>query len=206
MGRPGYRAVPQYFDAQPAAASRPTEVELVLADLGRTLTLTTDRAVFSGARIDHGTSVLVRYGPPAPAGGVLLDLGCGYGPIALALAARDPSATVWAIDSNERAVGLCRDNAAAAGLENVRSCTPGDVPKGLGFDGVWSNPPIRVGQPALRSLLTAWLARLTPEGQAALVVQKHLGADSLAEWLGGQGWTVERLRSKQGYRILGVRR
>jgi 16S rRNA (guanine1207-N2)-methyltransferase len=206
MGRPGYRAVPQYFDARPDAASRPTEVELVLPDLDRTLVLTTDRAVFSGARIDHGTSVLLRYGPPPPRGGTLLDLGCGYGPIALALAARDPAATVWAVDVNERAVGLCRDNAAAAGLANVRACTPADVPAELLFDAIRSNPPIRVGQPALRALLGTWLSRLADAGEAALVVQKHLGADSLADWLSAEGWQVERLRSKQGFRILGVRR
>jgi len=200
MGRSGYRAVPQYFDAQPDAPSHPNEVALRLPDLDRTLALKTDRAVFSGARIDHGTSVLLHHGPPAPRGGVLVDLGCGYGPIALALAARDPSATVWAVDVNERAVALCRDNAEANGLANVR------IAPDLAVDGLWSNPPIRVGRPALHELLLLWLGRLAPDGRAALVVQKHLGADSLATWLGDEGWRVERLRSKQGFRILGVQR
>jgi 16S rRNA (guanine1207-N2)-methyltransferase len=206
MGRQGYRPVPQYFDAEPAAPSRETTVEMTLPDLGRTLTFVTDRAVFSGARIDHGTSVLLQHGPAAPRRGVLVDLGCGYGPIALALAARDPAATVWAVDVNERAVGLCRRNAKANGLKNVTVCTPPEVPGDLVVDGLWSNPPIRVGRPALQELLRTWLPRLAPDGVAALVVQKHLGADSLADWMREEGWNVERLRSKQGFRILGVRR
>lgn len=198
--------MPHYFDAKPDAMSRPNQVNLVLPDLNRVLVLQTDRAVFSGARVDHGTSVLLHHGPAAPLGATLLDLGCGYGPIALALAARDATATVWAVDVNERALDLCRENASANGLSNVRVATPDGVPADLLFDALRSNPPIRVGRPALHALLVRWLARLTPDGTAALVVQKHLGADSLAAWLIEEGWVVERLRSKQGFRVLGVRR
>jgi 16S rRNA (guanine1207-N2)-methyltransferase len=199
--------VPQYFDPSPAAASRRQEVELDLRDLGRSVRLATDRGVFSADRIDVGTRLLLDHGPPVPAAGDLLDLGCGYGPIAVALALRSPGARVWAIDVNERAVGLCAENAAALGLPSgrLRACSPDQVPADIRFAGVWSNPPIRIGRTALHELLLGWLGRLAPSGQAALVVQKHLGADSLAAWLAGEAFRAERLRAKQGYRILGVK-
>ena len=76
----------------------------------------------------------------------------------------------------------------------------------MAFAGIWSNPPIRVGKDALHQLLRSWLPRLQPEASAWLVVQRHLGADSLAAWLGQQGWPARRAGSKRGYRILEVRR
>jgi 16S rRNA G1207 methylase RsmC len=72
------------------------------------------------------------------------------------------------------------------------------------FAGIWSNPPVRVGKAALHRLLADWLPRLHPDGSAWLVVHRHLGADSLATWLGGEGWAVTRVASKRGYRILRV--
>ena len=180
----------------------------MLRDLGRTVSLATDRGVFAADRIDLGTRLLLDHGPPVPPTGDLLDLGCGYGPVAVALALRAPAARVWAIDVNERAVALCAENAAVLGLPpgRLRACTPDQVPPGLRFAGLWSNPPIRIGGAALHELLLTWLRRLDDGGVGALVVQKHLGADSLAAWLAEQGFGVRRLRAKQGYRILGVER
>jgi 16S rRNA (guanine1207-N2)-methyltransferase len=192
-----------YFDQRPSVPSRPRTVPLTLPDLN--LSLQADRAVFSGGRVDPGTRYLLLDGPPLPASGDLLDLGCGYGPIACTMAARAPGATVWAVDVNERALELCRANAAAAGLGNVRAVAPDDVPADVRFAAIWSNPPIRIGKAALHELLTGWLARMTEQGTAVLVVQKHLGSDSLARWLSEHGWAVARLGSRQGYRLLEVR-
>jgi 16S rRNA (guanine1207-N2)-methyltransferase len=193
-----------YFDADPAVASRPTTVRLDLPD--RSLELATDRGVFSGDRVDPGTKYLLLEAEPPPPTGTFVDLGCGYGPIACTLAARAPAATVWAVDVNARALELCRTNAAALGLANVRTVPPDAVPADLAVDLLWSNPPIRIGKAALHDLLTSWLARLAPGGQALLVVQKHLGADSLQRWLADSGWATERLGSRTGYRLLEVRR
>lgn len=196
--------------------SEPRTVDLSLPD--GDLRLTTDTGVFSADRIDPGTRLLLQEAPsPSATMGSVLDLGCGYGPIALTLARRAPGATVWAVDVNERAVDLCARNAVANSLPNVRPVVvdPEGTPvagdpaamAGLGdqrFDGIWSNPPIRIGKAALHSLLTTWLDRLSPEGRAWLVVQRHLGADSLTEWLRAQGWSTERLVSRAGYRLLEV--
>ncbi|HEY0519896.1 MAG TPA: methyltransferase [Ilumatobacteraceae bacterium] len=193
-----------YFDEDPDAPSSPRDVALWLPDMS--LTLTTDRGVFGYDQIDAGTKLLLLKAPPPPATGDLLDLGCGVGAIALAMARRAPDATVWAVDVNARARDLCESNAAANGITNVRVVAPADVPPDIAFGCVWSNPPIRIGKPALHDLLLTWLGRLTVDGHAILVVQKHLGSDSLQRWLTEHDHPTERLASSSGYRILRARR
>ena len=168
------------------------------------LELETDAGMFSPGRLDPGTRLLLDETPAPPASGDLLDLGCGYGPIACVLAARSPGATVWAVDVNERALKLCTRNATAAGLVNVRCVTPEDPSVPARFTGIWSNPPIRVGKAALHELLGTWLGRLSPGSQAYLVAGRNLGADSLHRWLAEQGWSVTRLAARSGYRLLEV--
>jgi 16S rRNA (guanine1207-N2)-methyltransferase len=196
--------VSQYFEESPEIASRRQSVRLTVD--GAELELTTDRGVFSIDRVDAGTRVLLDVAPPPPPTGALLDLGCGYGPIALTLGLRSPGATVWAVDVNERARELTALNAAAAGLTNVRCCAPADVPAELTFATIWSNPPIRVGGDTLHGLLTEWLDRLEVDATGWLVVKRNLGADSLATWLSSAGFPTVRSRSKKGYGILAARR
>lgn len=180
-------------------------MELVLPDVR--FDLATDRGVFAADRVDPGTKLLLLDGPaPTPGDRVVADVGCGYGPIACTLAARNPGAAVWAVDVNVRARDLCRANAERAGLGNVTVADPAAVPADLAVDRIWSNPPIRVGKAELHELLRTWLARLTPEGSAHLVVQKHLGADSLHRWLEAEGWAVARRASRKAYRLLDVTR
>ncbi|WP_017591788.1 class I SAM-dependent methyltransferase [Nocardiopsis potens] len=203
-----------YFDSDPEAASRPATVDLVLPDLH--LRLGTDRGVFSPGKVDLGTRVLLESVPAPPAGGRLLDLGCGYGPIALAMAARATGASVLGVDVNGRAVDLARANARNNRLSNVdfRHVAPDGRPADGAppgpeqgpFDAIWSNPPIRIGKPALHALLSTWLDRLAPGGTAHLVVQRNLGGDSLHRWLESQGRPTERASSRAGYRVLLVRR
>ena len=191
-----------YFAERPRAESRPGTVDLVLPDMH--LRLTTDRGMFSPDRIDLGTRVLLETVPAPPATGNLLDVGCGYGPIALTLARRSPSAIVWGVDVNQRALECGQVNAQAADLDNVRFYLSDQIPAEPRFDAIWSNPPIRIGKPALHALLETWLPRLTPGGRAHLVVQKNLGSDSLQRWLDDRGWPVERIASRAGYRVLAV--
>lgn len=193
-----------YFDDDPTVASDPVVVDVSLPDTA--FVMETDRGVFSHGHVDAGTSLLIRSAAALASHGDLLDLGCGAGPIALTMARRSPDATVWALDVNTRARELCARNAERNALTNVRVAAPDDVPPGVRFATIWSNPPIRIGKPALRALLLDWLGRLTDGGTACLVVQKHLGADSLQRWLGDQGLPTDRLASKSGFRLLDVRR
>jgi 16S rRNA (guanine1207-N2)-methyltransferase len=190
-----------YFAQRPEAASRPQTIDLVLPDLH--LRLETDRGMFSPDRVDAGTRILLESVPAPPVSGNLLDLGCGYGPIALTAAKRSPSLKVFGVDVNERALELARRNASTGGLDNVRFVQAEEI-EDLRFDVIWSNPPIRIGKPALHQLLTTWLDRLTPAGSAYLVVQKHLGSDSLQRWLSDQGRPTARIASRAAYRVLAV--
>jgi 16S rRNA (guanine1207-N2)-methyltransferase len=193
-----------YFSAEPATPAHKRQIDINLA--GRQLRLESSSGVFSADRLDPGTSILLRKAPlPGPhTSGDLLDLGCGYGPIAVALALCAPQATVHAIDVNRRALELTRANAASAGAGNVVVAEPDQVAAAVRFAQIWSNPPIRVGKEELHELLRTWLPRLAPGGTAWLVVARNLGADSLQLWLAGQGWPVTRHASGNGYRILRV--
>ncbi|MGJ7450224.1 class I SAM-dependent methyltransferase [Aquipuribacter sp. MA13-13] len=196
-----------YFDERPTGPGQERRRTVELQ--GRSMDVVTSSGVFSGDRLDLGTQVLLRHAGPVPAEGHLLDLGCGWGPITLALAAAAPGATVWAVDVNERARALTAANARDNGFGQVNVRSPGDVDPDVSFALIWSNPPIRIGKDALHSLLLAWLPRLAPGGRAELVVQRNLGADSLHTWLEQvlpDGMTVTRSASSKGYRVLVVSR
>jgi 16S rRNA (guanine1207-N2)-methyltransferase len=194
-----------YFTAEPTAPQRQRYVEFDVDN--RTYRLASSGGVFSASRLDLGTSVLLHKAPrPAPdRKGALLDLGCGYGPIAVVLATAAPAATVYAVDVNTRALDLVRENAQTLEL-NIVAQTPDEVPDDVRFAEIWSNPPIRVGKAELHELLSRWLPRLTDDGVAWLVVSRNLGADSLQRWLEERGWSTERHASQKGYRVLRVTR
>ena len=197
------RLVSHYFES-PVSDEKRHEIHAVI--WGRDYAFLSANGVFSAARLDPGTAVLFRHtDPPPDRPARFLDLGCGFGPIGLALASQCPRAEVYAIDTNERALELTAANAKRLGMaDRVRVSTPADVPPELLFDEIWSNPPIRVGKPALHDLLDTWLGRLATTGQATLVVGRNLGADSLAMWLQSRRWTVARVGSSRGYRVLTV--
>ncbi|MBO9554103.1 methyltransferase [Cellulomonas sp.] len=195
-----------YFTAQPASPDERRAITVELA--GRTLQVETAGGVFSPDHVDLGTQVLLRTVPAPPSTGDLLDLGCGWGPVALSLALASPHARVWAVDVNERALDLVRRNAERVGASNVVAALPDDVPDDVRFAALWSNPPIRVGKEALHALLLRWLPRRAPGGEAHLVVGKNLGADSLQRWLAeqlGPTSSVDRTASAKGFRVLTVR-
>jgi 16S rRNA G1207 methylase RsmC len=191
----------EHYFGDPSVPSERRRLKVVLA--GREVEVATDRGVFSKDELDAGTRALLEAAPP-PAGHQLLDLGCGWGPIALSLALAAPDAVVWAVDVNPRARELCADNARNLGLANVRVVAPDEVPADVEFSCIWSNPPIRIGKPALHELLTTWLGRLSPDGEAYLVVAKNLGSDSLLRWLQESGFDASRHASQRPFRVLRV--
>lgn len=196
-----------YFSASPGGELVPRTIQVRLA--GRDLELTTANGVFSPERVDVGTSVLLTNVSAPPPGGNLLDLGCGWGPIAISLALESPRATVWAVDVNERSLELVRRNAAQLGLTNINAVTPDEVPADVLFTTIWSNPPIRVGKNELHAMLLHWLPRLEPGSDGWLVVQRNLGSDSLQRWLQAElprEFAVLRAATNKGYRVLRCRR
>ena len=196
-----------YFSGTPVSELKLRSIQATIA--GRAVDLTTANGVFSPERVDAGTRVLLSSVPAPPPGGNLLDLGCGWGPIALSLAADSPHATVWAVDVNERALDMVRRNADVMGLSNVNAVLPQDVPASLEFMTIWLNPPIRVGKNELHSMLQMWMPRLEVGADAWLVVQKNLGSDSLHRWMDDEfasTLTVTRAATNKGYRVLRVRK
>ncbi|WP_435199070.1 class I SAM-dependent methyltransferase [Janibacter sp. GS2] len=195
-----------YFTDAPAAPSgerRQVHTELA----GREVTVETAGGIFSPGRLDRATAILLDAVPEPPSAGDLLDIGCGWGPVALTLAMRSPGATVWAVDVTERALDLTRRNAASLGLDNVRAVRPEEVPAALPFAAIWSNPPIRIGKPAAQDLLRTWLPRLATGADAHLVIGKNLGADTFHRWMTTElDLPTERVSTSKGFRVLRVSR
>jgi len=193
-----------YFSDTPAGPERRRTLTVDL--FGRTVTVQTANGVFAGEGLDKGTAVLLREVPPPTGSPRILDLGCGWGAIALGIALACPGAVVDAVDVNDRALALCRENADELGVgDRVRVLRPEQVADDTTYDEIWSNPPIRIGKSALHDLLGRWLARLSRDGVAHLVVGKNLGADTLAGWLNSEGYPCRRTGSSKGFRVLQVR-
>lgn len=192
-----------YFSEEPGSEFTPREIRVWLAE--RELMVTTSNGIFSPEHVDTGTRVLLDWLPKAPTEGNLLDIGCGWGPIAISLALHAPEATIWAVDVNERSLELTRMNAEKLGLANIRVCRPEEVPADVRFSGIWSNPPIRVGKDVLHEILLTWLPRLEEGAEGYLVVAKQLGADSLQKWLSdtlGDAFDVARVETDRGFRVI----
>lgn len=192
-----------YFSAQPASSDERRSIRVRLA--GRDVDVEVATGIFSPGGVDKGTAVLLEHVPDPPTSGTFLDLGCGWGPLALTLGLLSPDATIHAVDVNERALDLCTRNAATLGLRGVHPTAPRGIPDSTRFDLIWSNPPIRVGKAALHDLLGTWLPRLAPDGAAYLVVQRNLGSDSLQRWIETDlGMPCARIASSKGFRVLRV--
>lgn len=199
------RCVAHYFSSSPDSDAKRTPIRVELAD--RDVDVVTAAGVFSPGHVDLGTRQLLRAATELPERGLFVDVGCGWGPIALDMALRRPQARVVAVDVNERALELTRENAQHLGATNLEAMTPEEAASLGDIDVIRSNPPIRIGKQALHELLAAWLPRLSVDGVAELVVSKNLGADSLAAWIGAElGLACEKLASRKGFRILRVTR
>jgi 16S rRNA G1207 methylase RsmC len=196
-----------YFASSPKGPLVTREITVTLS--GNKYSVLTAGGVFSPEHIDQGTQVLLTHLEKANPSGNFLDIGCGWGPIALALALSSPKAKIYAVDVNERSLELTKLNAERLGIKNIFVCKPEDVPTEIEFDEIWSNPPIRVGKVVLHEILNLWINRLTAGGTARLVVQKNLGSDSLHKWLIQEfspAFESTRIDSSKTFRVLKVTR
>lgn len=200
-----------YFSSIPSSEDRRRLIDVELA--GRTVQIETSGSIFSPEGLDRGTRVLLDSVPALPASGDFLDIGSGWGPIALSMGLESPGAHITAIEVNERAAELTAINASRLGLDNIAVRHPDEVPVDTQFDVIWSNPPIRIGKAALHGILTRWLPTLRPGGEAWLVVAKKLGADSLLPWMSTmldtqapEEFVTRRAATDKGFRILHIQR
>jgi len=196
-----------YFSASPQSPLQESFHDVVLR--GKPVTVATASGTFSPGGVDRGTEVLLKYAPSPPDTGVFLDVGCGWGPLSLALALESPGATIYGVDVNERARHSAQWNVENLGLPNITICHPDEVPPEMRFDLIWSNPPVRVGKTQLRAIVARWLGALSPTGEAWIVIAKKLGGDSLHQWLntaGAGAFHAERVETAKGFRVLRVTR
>lgn len=193
-----------YFSEQPQTDAKTHSVEFELE--GTVFNLTAASGTFSSTRLDSGTRVLLKESALFPDSGTVLDIGCGWGPISLAVATLRPETEVFGLDVNSRSLELAQANAAALKLKNFKAVRAEQIPNELLFDGIWSNPPIRVGKAVLHQLMQTWIPRLKPGASAMLVVQKQLGADSFQKWLAETftEFDVAKQSIDKGYRVIRV--
>ena len=194
-------AADHYYSEDPSV---PEELHTAAFDLrGIQLTFITSSGVFSKARIDRGTELLIDTLEIAD-GESALDLGCGYGAIGITAARLAPGSCITMVDVNRRAVELARRNAAVNGADNV------EVIQGNGFEAlggrrfhrIYTNPPYRAG----KRLVFDWLEQSRDhlfEGGALYVVgQRKQGILSVREKLVELYGSVETLGIRGGYRVL----
>ena len=197
-----------YFSQSPSSDEGAVERRVSLR--GLEYAVTTSGGVFSASHVDKGTAVLLRKAPEPDLrpGDLAIDLGCGWGPLTLALCEKAAGADVWAVDVNERALELTRKNAARSGF-SPKALAPDEALAALGDRKIqlnWSNPPVRIGKERLHELLATWIEKLSDDGAAYLVIQRNLGADSLRSWMLGQGGGCEKIGSAKGFRVFAVTR
>jgi len=201
------RADDHYYTADPRSERN---LRLIAEEIrGLSLRFMTDAGVFSKARIDRGTRILLEALPldalqrsaPAP----LLDLGCGYGPIGIVLAKLFPGRLVYMVDPNRRAVELARRNAALNGARDV-AVLEGEgyepLPPGAALGAIVTNPPIRAGKRVVWDLVDGAPERLVPGGMFTCVAQTKHGAKSLRAHIESVFGNVQELEKEGGYRVL----
>jgi len=142
------------------------------ADLaGRAFNLHSTWGLFSPREIDEGTRLLLQHLEVAPEADCL-DLGCGYGPIGLALAALAPGGRTLMVDKDFVAVDYARANIQRNGLANAEAQLSNgfdQIAPARRFDLVASNIPAKVGKELLALLLHDAHARLRPGGRIYVV-------------------------------------
>ncbi|MBM7555098.1 class I SAM-dependent methyltransferase [Thalassobacillus pellis] len=191
-----------YYSKKTQAASDEKTWNFVLK--GESFQFTTDNAVFSKKEVDFGSRVLIDTFQVPDVPGNLLDLGCGYGPIGLALARTYPERTVYMVDINERAVELARRNAMNNHIDNVdiRESDRMEALEGMKFAAVLTNPPIRAGKQVVHGMFEEAHQALADGGELWVVIQKKQGAPSARKKLEEIFSQVEVAAKEKGYYIL----
>ena len=189
----------QYFTADPTCASSPAPCSFAYRGYG--LTFTTDAGVFSRGELDTGTRLLLDALPAMQ--GDILDLGCGWGAIGVAIGRAYPACRITMVDVNHRALALCRDNAQHNGV--TAECLESDGMAAVldrSFDAIVTNPPIRAGKQVIYQMFADAAEHLKPGGALYLVIRKQQGAESCIKYLKTLFASVEKLDKSGGFWVL----
>ena len=190
-----------YYTAEPDSAHDERRFECEI--LGRRLAFTTDAGVFSRDGLDRGTEVLLESLPPLR--GRVLDLGCGWGAVGVALAKRYPALEVVMTDINQRAVALARRNLAANGVAAEVAQGDGFAAVTGKFDAIVTNPPIRAGKAVIYALFSRARDFLKPGGALYVVIRKQQGAPSALKYLREIYAEAEVIDRSGGFHVIRAR-
>ena len=189
----------QYYTADPTCESKP--VPCAFPYRGHGLNFMTDAGVFSKGELDEGTRLLLNALPDLS--GDVLDLGCGWGAIGVAVARAYPDCRVVMADVNHRALALCRDNLQRNHAQ--AECIESDGMAQLmdrTFDAVITNPPIRAGKQVIYRMFSDAARCLREDGALYLVIRKQQGAESCMKYLKTLYASVEKLVKSGGFWVL----
>jgi 16S rRNA (guanine1207-N2)-methyltransferase len=189
-----------YFTNTENLAHNRKEIEFRF--LGISYRFMTDKGVFSRSEADEGSLYLLEALLQEELSGRVLDMGCGYGLIALILKQHRPELDVSGVDVNERAIALAQENAQRMGLELHFSCFDLKEDLNQGYDVMITNPPIRAGKQVVYRFFDQAQNHLSPGGRLFLVIRRKQGAASAAKALAERFVEVRRLSLKKGFEVL----
>ena len=187
-----------YYTEIPSSAH--DERRVALRALGNELTFITDAGVFSRDGLDRGTEVLLEALPALS--GRVLDLGCGWGAVGVALGKRWPGLEIVMTDINSRAVGLARRNLTENGVKATVVQGDGFAAVEGKFDAIVTNPPIRAGKAVIYGLFAQARDHLKPGGALYVVIRKQQGAPSALKYLKEIYARAETVGRGSGFHVL----
>lgn len=191
-----------YYSSEPDVvhAEKVWDFEL----LGQPFSFVTDNGVFSKNTVDYGSRVLLQALAQTTFSGKLLDVGCGYGPIGLALAKKNPTAVVTMVDVNTLALELAQKNAQRNQIQNVEIFSSNVYAEvtATDYDAIVTNPPIRAGKDVVHAILAGAYEHLKVGGTLTAVLQKKQGAPSAKKKMTAIFGNCEVILKDKGYFIL----
>lgn len=192
-----------YYSKKPSSDSQRKKIKEKIG--GYSYTLLTDAGVFSKNKVDSGSKVLIHAAQKTNfPKGKILDLGCGYGVIGLALAKQFPKREVDLVDINERALALAADNGVLNQIDNI-NVYQSDIFENVTeneYAAIVSNPPIRAGKKVVHQILEESYDHLRKEGKLQIVIQRKQGAPSAKKKMKEVFGNVERIALDKGYWVL----
>ena len=195
-----------YYSKNPQTKSNPREWTDVLR--GEKFRFQTDAGVFSKSEVDFGSRLLIETFVEAEIDGPVLDVGCGYGPIGMAVAKAFPHKQVHMVDVNTRAIELAKTNVEKNDVSNVQIYESDglNAVEASDFSAILTNPPIRAGKDTIFRFYEEAAEKLATGGSLWVVIQKKQGASSTQVKLEELFGEVRIVDKKKGYFIFEARK
>ncbi len=191
--------VDHYYSEKPTAKSSIKTIHAILRNID--FDFTTDTSIFSKTKVDNGTAILIEEAQIEP-GSKILDLGCGYGVLGIALKKACPQCEVTLTDVNQRATGLAKKNARLNGV--VVETFTGDryiALKDRTFDAIYVNPPQRAGRELCNSMIEQAPEHLVTGGSLWLVARHNFGGAQFEKKMEEVFGNVETIARQSGFRV-----